>query len=99
MMDHEGRPYDMPQAVTAGLEIPGVQEDFGKFFCSELAVAGLESAGAIPSVNSSEFTPINLCRLKLFSSDMVQIKGPERPIRGFNTFDPAVTVDEYDGPW
>lgn len=99
MMDHEGRPYDLPQAITAGLEIPGVKEDFGKFFCSELVVAGLEAAGAIPPVNSTEFTPIGLCRLKIFRSDMVQIKGTELPIRGFNTIDPAATVDEYEGPW
>lgn len=99
MMDHEGRPYDLHQAITAGLEVPGVQEDFGKFFCSELVVAGLEAAGAIPPVNSSEFTPISLCRLKLFNPDMVQIKGPEGPIRGFNTLDPFATVDEYEGPW
>ena len=99
MMDHEGRPYDIPQAITAGLEVPGVKEDFGKFFCSELVVAGLEAAEAIPPVNSSEFTPINLCRLKLFHPDMVQIKGTERPIRGFNTIDPSITVDVYDGDW
>ena len=96
LLHQEGKPYDTPQAVYAGLDaldrtagLTHNQEDFGKFFCSELAAAGLEEAGAIPHVNASEITPIDLCMFRIYRQDYYQIKGPEKPIRGFNTLDPA----------
>lgn len=98
--------YDMGQAIKAGLDIFddvwGVsvatlaKEDFDKFFCSELVVAGLEAAGVFGKVkvNASEVTPIDLCRLKLYGRDRLpeagrgyyQIGGDrEKRITRFNT--------------
>ena len=55
--------YDMPQALKSAIDTfdklpfgvhgPGYnQEDFSKFFCSELVAAGLESGKAVDTVNS-----------------------------------------------
>ncbi len=71
----------MGQAIKAGLDIFddvwGVsvatlaKEDFDKFFCSELVVAGLETAGVFGklNVNASEVTPIDLCGLRLYGRE------------------------------
>jgi len=89
--DHKG--YDSLQAIGSLLDGLGSltrnEEDFSKFFCSELVAAGLEAASAIPKVNASEVTPIDLCRWKIFSPEYVQLKGRAKAIRGYNTLDPA----------
>ena len=96
---HQNRKeYDMPQAVKSTLDaldkIPILgkashnTEDFSKFFCSELAAAGLEAGGVIGSLNASEVTPIDLCKFNIFTNEYRQIKGGERPIGGFNTLSP-----------
>ncbi len=93
-----GKPYDMPQAIKSALDaldnIPFVgglthnQEDFAKFFCSELATAALEKGGVIKKINSSEVTPIDLCRFKILKKDYYQIKATKKTIRGHNTQNP-----------
>jgi len=98
LVKQKGIPYDIPQAVKSAVdvfdkfpilkELTYNQEDFGKWFCSELVAAGLERAGAIKSLNCSEVTPINLCRFKLFMLDYIQLKGDPKEIRGHNTRDP-----------
>ncbi len=101
-----GKEYDMVQAIQSGTDtfdnLWGLsvatlaKEDFDKFFCSELVVAGLEAAGVFGNlnVNASEVTPIDLCRLKLYGSERApgtgpryyQIGGDERQrITRFNT--------------
>ena len=101
-----GKEYDMVQAIQAGVDIfddlwgisaaTVAKEDFDKFFCSELVVAGLESAGVFGKVkvNASEVTPIDLCRLKLYGRDRLpgagtgyyQVGGdPKLRITRFNT--------------
>ena len=96
---HQNRKkYDISQPATAALDaldnapvigdVTHNTEDFSKFFCSELACAGLESGGAIKSINSSEVTPIDLCRFKLYEDDYYQIKGRKKSIGGFNTLNP-----------
>lgn len=96
---HQNRKeYDTPQAINSALdaldEIPLIgkithnTEDFSKFFCSELATAGLEAGGVISSVNASEVTPIDLCKFNLYADDYYQIKGGEKKIGGFNTLNP-----------
>jgi hypothetical protein len=92
------KPYDMPQAVKSAIDalektpLLGSAayniEDFSKFFCSELVAAGLEAGGAIPRVNASEVTPIDLCMFSLYQKDYYQLKGPDKDIRGFNTLSP-----------
>ncbi len=96
---HQNRKeYDMPQAVGSALDVlddvPFIgrtthnEEDFSRFFCSELAAAGLEAGGVIGSLNASEVTPIDLCKFKLYAGDYYQIKGGEKPIGGYNTLSP-----------
>ncbi len=94
--------YDMPQAVNSALDamdqiLPGIhgttynKEDFSRFFCSELVAAGLEVAGAVPQVNASEVTPIDLCRWTIYEPDYYLLKGdPAKQIRGYNSLDPGL---------
>jgi hypothetical protein len=94
--------YDMPQAVNSALDamdqiLPGIhgttynKEDFSRFFCSELVAAGLEAAGAVPQVNASEVTPIDLCRWTIYEPDYYLLKGdPAKQIRGYNSLDPGL---------
>ncbi|MEN8244711.1 MAG: hypothetical protein ABFS43_07400 [Thermodesulfobacteriota bacterium] len=98
LLHQEHKEYDMPQAVKSSLdaldEIPLFGkithniEDFSRFFCSELATAGLEEGGVISHINSSEVTPIDLCRFKIYKEDYHQINGEERGIKGYNTLSP-----------
>lgn len=97
----ERKPYDMPQAIKSaldaldklpfGLHGPGYnEEDFSKFFCSELVAAGLEIAGAVGTVNASEVTPIDLCRWRIYQDSYYQLKGDsEKRISRFNTASPS----------
>lgn len=89
-----GKPYDMSQAIGSALDLldglgAGNTEDFARFFCSELAAAALEHAGAFGagiSVNCSEVTPIDLCMFRLYER-CVQLKGDGTlaSIKGFNS--------------
>ncbi|MDT8323145.1 MAG: hypothetical protein RRA94_03455 [Bacteroidota bacterium] len=99
MLHQERKEYDMPQAIASALDlldnVPLIGnathnvEEFSRFFCSELATAGLEKAGAIRQVNSSEVTPVDLCMFNIFEQDYFQIKGSRRAIKGHNTLDPT----------
>ena len=95
------KPYDMPQAIKSPIDLldnlplglHGAaynQEDFSKFFCSELVAAGLEIAGAVDCVNASEVTPIDLCRWAIYEDTYFQLKGESsKRITRFNTANPA----------
>jgi hypothetical protein len=93
----ERKPYDVPQAVKSAIDfmdsrlpagmLSHNREDFEKFFCSELIAAALEHSKAIPRLNSSEVTPVDLCMFKIYSDEYVQIKGEVTEIVGFNTLD------------
>jgi hypothetical protein len=95
------KPYDVPQAIGSALDVldrlpfdghgPGYnKEDFSRFFCSELVAAGLEVANVVPSVNSSEVTPIDLCRWSIFESDYYLLKGDaSKQISRYNTRNPS----------
>lgn len=98
LLHQEKKEYDLPQAVKSALDaldsIPVVgnithnREDFSAFFCSELATAALEYAGAIESINSSEVTPIDLCRFALFRQEYYQLRGQMKEINGYNSVSP-----------
>lgn len=98
LMHQEKMEYDMPQAVMSAVDaldsapvlgnVSHNREDFAAFFCSELAAAALEYAGAIGNINSSEVTPIDLCRFELFGEEYYQIKGPKKEISGYNSVNP-----------
>ncbi len=92
MFDAEGREYDLKQAIGAGVDFldwAGAEneEDFTRFFCSELVAAALERGGVVPSINASEVTPIELCRWDIFEG-CYQLAGKPMAIRGFNTLPP-----------
>lgn len=94
LYEQEGKPYDIPQAILAGLdwldEFGGVTvatEDFSALFCSELAAGALRAAGVLDTrsldnglrmINASEETPIQLCQRPIWKSP-VQLKG--KPMR------------------
>ncbi|MDH5179541.1 MAG: hypothetical protein OEZ39_02965 [Gammaproteobacteria bacterium] len=96
----EGKKYDTLQALKAGTDWfdswkifgkggPGYnEEDFGKFFCSELVAGGLEAAGSVGNINASEVTPIDLCRWNIYSGKYYQLKGDVTNITRYNTADP-----------
>lgn len=98
LLHQERKKYDTPQAIKSALdffdETPLIGrtthnlEDFSKFFCSELAAAGLETGGVIGTLNASEVTPIDLCRFNIYAENYTQLKGGEKHIKGFNTLDP-----------
>ena len=97
----ENRPYDMLEAVKSAVDIldrysvkghkPGYNnEDFSKFFCSELVAAGLEASGMVPRLNASEVTPSDLCSWNIFEADYYLLKGnPDRSIKRYNSADPS----------
>lgn len=98
MFEQNGKPYDILQlfgsAVDAIDELPIFssisynQEDFNRWFCSELIAEGLETAGVIQGVNASEVTPVDICRFKIFKKRYIQLKGETRKIAGFNSLTP-----------
>lgn len=99
LLNQEHKLYDLPQAIKAGFDlldkIPMLEkftrntEDFSRFFCSELVAASLEESGAIPRINSSEVTPIDLCMFTIYQKEYYQIYGLPKEIRGFNTIPTA----------
>lgn len=100
LLHQERKKYDLPQAFASALDALDAldrtpfggatynDEDFSRFFCSELAAAGLEAGGVIDAINASEVTPIDLCKFALYQYDYYQIKGPETRIRGYNSLSP-----------
>lgn len=99
LIHQQRKEYDLPQAIKSALDaldrVPIIgrathnQEDFSRFFCSELVAAALEVAGAIKDVNASEVTPIDLCTFALYEDDYYQLKGDHKEIRGYNSTDPT----------
>ncbi len=62
-------------------------ENFDKFFCSELVAAGLKAVGVLAcDVNASEATPIDICRWNIFARTYYHLKGePAKKISGYNS--------------
>ena len=100
LIHQEHKEYDMPQAIKSALDVldkvpllgnaTHCSEDFSRFFCSELVAASLEVAGAIPHINASEVTPIDLCQFSIFETDYYQLKGGIKiKIQGFNSLNPV----------
>jgi len=99
LLHQEKKEYDLPQALcSAGDQLERIPllgkithnvEDFTRFFCSELAAAGLEQGGVIDNINASEVTPVDMCRFNIYQRDYYQIKGLPRKISGYNSLDPT----------
>jgi hypothetical protein len=98
LLQQEGKPYDVPQAIMSGLDqlddntllerATHADEDFSRFFCSELVAAALEASAALPHLNASEVTPIDLCMFSIYKRDYYQLKGETEAIGGHNTLSP-----------
>ena len=100
LMHSEGKEYDSaPVVISAAIDaldgrftggLSKNEEDFSAFFCSELVSAALEAAKVMENVNSSEVTPIDLCRFKIFADDYYQLKGLEdKRIPNYNFMSPS----------
>lgn len=91
-MNFVGTPYDMVQAAKSALDILlDNVEDFNALYCSELCGAIYQFANVLPeSMNMSEVTPVDLCRLKKFQWQRC-IKGTGS-ISRFNT----INVEDFD---
>ena len=96
LFQQNGKPYDTLQAINSAVDVLDWlgatlnQEDFSKFFCSELVAAAFEQAGAVGPVNASEVTPIDLCRWRIYEDTYYQIQGdPRKSISQFNTVSPS----------
>lgn len=89
LLRQDHKPYDYLQAVTSPLGFQ--QEDWSRWFCSELAVAGYETAGLFSCINSSIVTPRQLCQVNIFVDEYVQVKGKEKRIDDYNN----ISVDEW----
>lgn len=94
---HKGKKYDMKQAILSAvdaLEAVGIgknEEDFGRFFCSELVAGAYEAAGIVPEVNASEITPIELCTWDIYSTTYYQLKGEFTRIPGAASREPLLS--------
>lgn len=98
MCEQEGKPYDVLQLFGSAVDalddhplfssISYNNEDFSSWFCSELIAEGLKTAGVVTGVNSSEVTPVDICRFNIFKKRYVQLKGEGRVIAGFNSLVP-----------
>ncbi|WP_038172765.1 hypothetical protein [Verrucomicrobium sp. BvORR106] len=100
LLDQQGKEYDVAQAVGSALDVlDGVplvgaatynEENFTRFFCSELATAALEAGGVIGRINASEVTPIDLCTFSLFAEEYHLLKGGAGSIEieGYNSRSP-----------
>lgn len=80
--DFIGKKYDLDQAMKSPFGVN--REDTRAFFCSELASVAYERSGVLNDVNSSEVTPIDLCRFAIYGR-YFQVNGQPKRIRGFNT--------------
>lgn len=102
LADQEGKKYDRWQAAGSAIDLfdqvllpfglrgPGHnQEDYHKFFCSELVTAGLKAGGIIPvAMNASELTPIDVCRWNIYEAEYFLLKGdPAKEISQHNRLD------------
>lgn len=98
-----GKPFDIADSAELMFDTlinksPDIKEDFRKFFCSELVVAGLEAGGALPAVDCSDITPADLCKLKLYTGDYYQLKGDDQEIKRYNTIPPEVLACQCARP-
>ena len=97
----EGKPYDAVQAALSGIDWfdkgegwSFARENFALWYCSELVTASFEAAGALPTINASEVTPIDLCRLAIWAPDYYQLAGKPKAIRGYNAIEPERWIEE-----
>jgi len=90
----DGKPYDMPQALLAGLDAldfggngpTAATEDYSRLFCSELVAGAFKACGLIDdNINPSEVTPIDLCRMPIYQRAYKQLThGPSVEIPGYS---------------
>lgn len=86
----EGRSYDLPGAVVAGLARLGLptwgqgDDGCGRLFCSELVAGALAAGGAIGALDASRVTPAGLLEWRVYH-DLVQVLGAPLAVPRFNS--------------
>ena len=95
MNEQHGKPYDIFQLFGSAVDtfdghpllnsISYNEENFTRWFCSELVAEGLKTAKVIKDINASEVTPIDICRFSIFKGRYVQVKGTSQVIEGYNS--------------
>ncbi len=76
---------DLIERTVATPAVP-IVEDLDTFFCSELVTYSLEKAGVLHEVNSSLYSPKDLCEWQIYRGDPVLLKGAgPGTITGFNS--------------
>ncbi len=98
IVEQHTKKFDVTQAFRSAMEansrfsfinkLKTNTENHNRFFCSELVSAALVNGGVLPKMNSSEITPADLCRYKIFAPAYVQLKGSTRHIEKFNSIRP-----------
>jgi len=66
LLEHKGKPYDVPQAIMSAIDFMPSKEDFSKLFCSEYATGAYEAGKFIPPINASKQTPVDVCRFNIY---------------------------------
>ena len=80
----DGKPYDMPSALKAGLDAldfggngpTAAAEDYSRLFCSELVAGAFKACGLVSDdINPAEVTPIDLCCWPIYQGPYVRLAG------------------------
>lgn len=96
LKEQVGKGYDYKNMPKAGFDlldpissITRSEENSSQMFCSELVAGGLKAAGILPnSINTSEVSPADIIKYKIFESTYYQIKAFDYKaikLPGFNT--------------
>jgi hypothetical protein len=82
LLSVEGRPYDVPQALSA---LSGINpKDYDKFFCFELVAAALQAGGLLPGCNPSKMIARDVILSGIIAERYYQICGDTEPISPIN---------------
>lgn len=73
LLRQDGKPYDYKQVARLTTPFFWQRESHRRFFCSELA-ASAHIAGGLYVCNSSETTPADLCRFRIYEPRYYQVK-------------------------
>lgn len=78
-----GRKYDYRQVLHFGVDllhlIPS-RESISRLFCSEWVAGAYEASGLIGAVNASDFRPIDVVKLGIFTYRYYQVQGDAKGI-------------------
>lgn len=88
MRKQVGKRYDMKQAILSAIPLYGRQNS-DRAFCSELVGLGLRRADIFhEDTNTSELTPVDIARAKIYKPRYYELTGSGRRIKSFNSYPP-----------